>query len=350
MRKAVCLIALVSGALWGACASAQGATVTIGSPLLATGSTLYGCENPEGCTFVAMALPESEGLVKSPVDGAIVRWRVKAASGSGYAIRALRRGAGREFTGAGTSGAVEVAGLGLEEFDANLPIRTGDYLGLDIPEGGLIQLNGAAGAGVGFFSPTLADGMGNTTGEFPNEPAFNAEVQPAPRVTLASPTSGWTTGGTAVTVYGSDFTGVTGVRFGGVPASDFSVLSEGQLTAIAPPAPSAGLVEVVVTTNAGSSATTGVGFFEYTPPPVTPQPASPKRVPQRRCVVPNLRGKTPKAARRRARRAGCRVGRVKRVRRARGRAGRVVRQRPWAGRRVRARTKIVVSVRRRRAR
>ena len=67
-------------------------------------------------------------------------------------------------------------------------------------------------------------------------------------------------------------------------------------------------------------------------------------VPQpKRCTVPRLRGKTPRAAARVLRRAGCKLGPVRRVRSSL-RKGRIVSQRPRAGRRVGKGTPVVVTV------
>ena len=71
----------------------------------------------------------------------------------------------------------------------------------------------------------------------------------------------------------------------------------------------------------------------------------PDPAPTRRCVVPNLKGRTVPAARRAARRRNCRVGRVTHRRSARIRRGRVMGQRPRRGsvRRAGFRIRIVVS-------
>lgn len=66
---------------------------------------------------------------------------------------------------------------------------------------------------------------------------------------------------------------------------------------------------------------------------------------RRRCVVPNVRGKTLRAARASIKRNHCRVGRVRRIFSGRTKAGRVVSQTPRAGRRlpVGARINVVLS-------
>lgn len=60
-----------------------------------------------------------------------------------------------------------------------------------------------------------------------------------------TPASGSSDGGYPVTINGEGFTGATRVEFGGVAASDFTVVSDTQITATAP-AHSAGTVDVVV--------------------------------------------------------------------------------------------------------
>lgn len=63
-----------------------------------------------------------------------------------------------------------------------------------------------------------------------------------------------------------------------------------------------------------------------------------------RCVVPNLRGKTLRAARAAIRRGNCRMGRVQRRFSSRMKAGRVISQRPRAGARLAANARIHVVV------
>jgi hypothetical protein len=69
-----------------------------------------------------------------------------------------------------------------------------------------------------------------------------------------------------------------------------------------------------------------------------------RRTQVRRCVVPNLRDKTLRAARAALRRGTCRMGRVQRRFSSRVRAGRVVSQRPRAGARLAANARVHVVV------
>ncbi|MEZ0371764.1 MAG: IPT/TIG domain-containing protein [Candidatus Sericytochromatia bacterium] len=74
----------------------------------------------------------------------------------------------------------------------------------------------------------------------------------APQVSSLSPASGPTTGGTSVTITGSNFTGATAVSFGATPATSFTINSNTQITAVAPAA-AAGSVDVRVTGPGGTS-------------------------------------------------------------------------------------------------
>lgn len=84
----------------------------------------------------------------------------------------------------------------------------------------------------------------------------------APTITAVGPGSGPTGGGTVVTILGSDFTGTTGVTFGGLPAG-FVVDSDNQITATAPAFPFASAVDIIVTNGDGPSANTVADDFLY---------------------------------------------------------------------------------------
>ncbi|MGW7007030.1 IPT/TIG domain-containing protein [Streptomyces sp. NPDC054933] len=80
-----------------------------------------------------------------------------------------------------------------------------------------------------------------------------------PTLGTPSPASGPTSGGTAVTIPGTNLTTTESVTFGGAPAP-FSVISDTEVSAVTPPG-TAGAVDLVVTTSAGSA--TGTGAFTY---------------------------------------------------------------------------------------
>jgi hypothetical protein len=88
---------------------------------------------------------------------------------------------------------------------------------------------------------------------------------PAPAVTVSavSPNTGPTTGSTGVTITGSGFTAGSTVDFAGVAASGVHFVNSSTLTASSPPE-SAGTVDVIVTTAAGSSTANPADQFTYT--------------------------------------------------------------------------------------
>ncbi len=89
----------------------------------------------------------------------------------------------------------------------------------------------------------------------------------APTITELFPSTGPTAGGTAVSMTGSGFTGATSVTFGGVPASNLTVISDNQLTMTAPPG-SAGPATVTVTSPLGTASTTAANQYTYADTPV----------------------------------------------------------------------------------
>ena len=109
-------------------------------------------------------------------------------------------------------------------------------------------------------SGTLANGFTYTT---PPPP-------PAPTVTNISPTSGPTTGGTAVTITGTGFQSGASVTLGGAAATNVVVVSATQITATTP-AHAAGAVNVVVANSDGQSGALA-NAFTYTQPPPAPAP------------------------------------------------------------------------------
>ncbi|MGP4018422.1 IPT/TIG domain-containing protein [Saccharopolyspora sp. 5N708] len=93
---------------------------------------------------------------------------------------------------------------------------------------------------------------------------FNYQTPPVPTVGSVSPSSGPTSGGTVVTITGTNFTGASAVTFGGTPATTFTVNSSTQITATTPVRP-AGAAQVVVTAPGGTSNNT-VAFFYLNAP------------------------------------------------------------------------------------
>jgi hypothetical protein len=97
------------------------------------------------------------------------------------------------------------------------------------------------------------------------QPAYrHLDTSAPPAVTMMSPASGPTTGGTQVLVSGSGFTADARVSFGGQPASAVTVLSANFLEATSPAG--TGTEDVTVTTAAGASSPGSADQFAYQTP------------------------------------------------------------------------------------
>jgi alpha-tubulin suppressor-like RCC1 family protein len=116
-------------------------------------------------------------------------------------------------------------------------------------------------AGTGTVDVTVATPAGTSL----VNPADHYTYQPPPTLTKLLVKSGPATGGTAVTIAGTQFNGATKVSFGGVEATSFTVNSATSITAVAPAATTAGTVDVTVTNIAGSSPVSKTDRFKYTP-------------------------------------------------------------------------------------
>ena len=94
-----------------------------------------------------------------------------------------------------------------------------------------------------------------------NAQVFSYGPIPSPLISSMSPAAGTTTGGRTVVITGSHFINVTGVSFGGTPATSFIVEGAQSITAVVP-AHSAGSVNVSVTTESGTSTSTATFTYE----------------------------------------------------------------------------------------
>ncbi|HZE16928.1 MAG TPA: IPT/TIG domain-containing protein, partial [Mycobacterium sp.] len=88
---------------------------------------------------------------------------------------------------------------------------------------------------------------------------------PAPAVTSVSPSAGPESGGTTVTIAGTNFAGATGVKFGTIAATSFAVNSGTRITSVAPAG--TGTVDIVVTTPYGTSGTGVADQYTYAAQP-----------------------------------------------------------------------------------
>jgi hypothetical protein len=96
--------------------------------------------------------------------------------------------------------------------------------------------------------------------------AFHLLTGPAPSLTTVTPTSGPTSGGTAITIAGANFATGASVSIGGTAATGVSVVNSTTITA-STPAHAAGLVGVTVTNPDGQSGTVASAFTYVAPAP-----------------------------------------------------------------------------------
>ncbi len=119
-----------------------------------------------------------------------------------------------------------------------------------------ITATAPAGSGVVNVRVTTPDGTSA------NVAADDFTYIPAPTITSLAPTQGPDSGGTTVTITGTDFTGATQVTFGGVNATGYTVVNATTITADTPTS-AAGVVDVRVTTPGGVSANTAADDYEF---------------------------------------------------------------------------------------
>ncbi len=128
----------------------------------------------------------------------------------------------------------------------------------DITPGGTLTYQPANGyTGTETFTVQVSDSIASATRQI-----TVTISNPAPAVTSISPTSGFTPGGTVVTVTGTAFTGTTAVKFGTNNATGFTVNSDMEITAVSP-AGSVGTVDVRVITPGGTNTTSANDQFTY---------------------------------------------------------------------------------------
>jgi hypothetical protein len=123
------------------------------------------------------------------------------------------------------------------------------------------QITATAPAGSGTVDVSVTTAAGASANTAADNYTYDAT---APTVAGLTPNHGPAAGGTSVVITGSGFTGATAVRFGATNATAYTVNSSTQITATAPAG--SGIVDVAVTTAAGTSANTAADNYTYDPP------------------------------------------------------------------------------------
>lgn len=96
-------------------------------------------------------------------------------------------------------------------------------------------------------------------------PDLLAVTAPAPTVSGVSPARGFSAGGTAVTLTGTNFTGATSVTFGGVAATSVIVVGPTSITCNTPAGTIGTTVTVAVTTPGGTGSLASAFSYDWNP-------------------------------------------------------------------------------------
>lgn len=317
-RRPVGRLAMVMAVVAALCAlfasAAQASVISIGSVLP---EKFEATEFKRVQTFFNTALPEPGAALSSPVNGAIVRWRVQGASGGPFYLRVLHPNGKGGYEAAGTSQGALPTDEGLQTFTTNLKVKAGDLIGVD-PTNATDKIGVAEASGASFATifPPPFDGSVVAPSESVSgkEIELSAEIQPQPEIASVSPPFGSIAGGTVVTIAGTNFNQTSEVKFGSTPAG-FTVDSDTEITTTVPRNAKPGKVDISVTTFAGTNPNTRFDDFVYTA-----------------CVVPQLKNRTLKLAKKLVKRRGCKLGHVKKVDAPTAKkVGKVLKQQPKPG-------------------
>jgi len=280
-RWGVCiaLAGLWSVSILFAMGSTASAQVTLGQ--LATATTpAFNCEY--GSPYDELQTSVATGnSYAAPAAGVITSWSTQVGTNPGQmlGLKVYRPIGAGTFLVVGQDGPRPLTS-GLNTFPVNIPVQTGDILGIFLPAGihsDCLFETGLAGDVISYREGNTPVGGSFTIEETYSKERLNisASLLPPPTISAIAPAAGSIKGANVV-ISGTNFASVTGVSFGSVPAT-FTVNSEGQITAVAPPSNTLSKVPVTVTTAAGSAISAQA--FAY-----------------RGCKVPQLKGKTLKAA------------------------------------------------------
>ena len=122
------------------------------------------------------------------------------------------------------------------------------------------SITATAPAGTGTVHVTVV----TPTGSSPPVSADRFTYKLAPTITKMSVKGGPATGGTTVTIEGTELSGTSEVQFGGVPGTELKVNSNFSVTVVSP-ANVSGTLDVRVFATGGESPVTTKDHFKYTP-------------------------------------------------------------------------------------
>lgn len=141
-------------------ASPGQSAVTFGDGLGVPSASIvpYSCGRP--CTLAITTSPEHLPQFRAPIAGTILRWRIE--TGSAWAaqrlsLRVLAPKDNGRFAGAGTSASTPLpAGAGTFSFPTRLPVRAGDFIGVN-SQGGALDAFAVEEESISVFAPPPID-------------------------------------------------------------------------------------------------------------------------------------------------------------------------------------------------
>jgi hypothetical protein len=267
-----------------------------------------------------------------PTAGILTSWSTRpgATPGQLLGLKIFRPLGGLSFAVVGADGPRPLASSLLNTFAVSIPVQAGDILGTIVAAGSVSNCvfeTGLPGDLIRWRGGNTPVGASlTTTNEF-TESRLNisATLLPPPVITSITPAEGSVMGGAKVVIAGANFASVSGVSFGATPATSFAVDSETQITAIAPKSSKLVKAAISVTTIAGLAGAPTTFAYEG-------------------CRVPKLKDKKLKAVKKQAKKADCKIGKVKKLGDATAKTGEVVKQNPQPGKILAPGTKIKVTL------
>jgi hypothetical protein len=192
MRSRGSLLVGLSIAVVLATASAAQGAVTIGSDLMRLESAnAPGCNIPCTATNRVLGQGAAPGGLTSPANGTVTSWALRANAAPNIRLRILRPGGGNTYSGSGTSEPAGFAGPGISgPIATSLPIKAGDAIGLESPNGNLIYGSNLLGGAAFWNAPVLADGSAPRApdgGDPMAEVLVQATVEPTNTLGLSQP-------------------------------------------------------------------------------------------------------------------------------------------------------------------
>lgn len=315
LRAALLAIAVVSSFM-GILAASAGAQIVVGQTASATTPPLH-CSFENSYDEVQTGVAGGTSYVV-PTSGAITSWSTYAHEGPNqvFELKVFRPLGPLSYLVVGSDVRKLTPG-GLNTFETKIAVQAGDVLGVNEPSAFEIPCvfqTGLPGDQIRFAKGIVSTGKSVEFKPADFESGFrlnvSASVLPPPSISAIAPAKGSIRGAT-VTISGTNFANIKSVNFGSQFAN-YNVVSETEITAKAPSSLKLTKVPVTVTTDAGTA--------------TAPQPFA-----YEGCKVPQLRNLKLPAAKRKLRKANCRLGHVKKLHGADPKTGRVAKQSPRPG-------------------